>query len=610
MKTFIQTILLLTIVVNLSAQKTIDRIEPPFWWTGMKNTEVQLMVYGNKIAESEVTVNYDNVVVKSVDRVKNSNYLFLNLEIRKDAKPGGIEIVFKKGKKKIKHHYELKEKSERTRGFSSSDLIYLAMPDRFANGDPTNDNHKDMLEKADRENPLGRHGGDIKGVIDRLGYLKDMGITALWLNPTLENNQPKYSYHGYAITDFYNTDPRYGTNEDYKRLADELHKRDMKLIMDMIFNHCGSNHWWMKDMPADDWANTGPDYRSNFRGSSIADIHASEYDRKKMTQGWFDNHMPDMNQHNPFLAKYLIQNSIWWIEYADLDGIRMDTYPYPFKDFMAEWAKAVHEEYPDFTLLGETWLQRPAFTAYFSGNNSISGDFESGLNSTTDFPLYYATKKAFNDGDGWTSGLSSIYYILAQDFLYGNAYNNVIFLDNHDLDRYFSSVGKDLKKLKMGIGFLLTTRGIPMIYYGTEILSTGLEHEGHGHIRKDFPGGWEKDEVNAFTKDGRTKEQNEIFEYISKLAKWRKTSKAVTKGKLTHFAVDNNIYVYLRHTEGEAVMVIINNSDEHSRTLESFKYEEILKDYVMGKDIISGKSYNLKKIIINSKSILILELSN
>lgn len=574
----------------------------------MQQKTFQILIHGDKIAQSKVKINSDKVKLLKVNKVENKNYLFLDVEVQENATAGTFDIIFTNGKILTKYPYELKEKSNRKRGFSSEDLIYLIMPDRFANGNPKNDNSKEILEKANREDPNGRHGGDIQGVINHLDYIQNLGATALWLNPTIENNNPKYSYHGYAITNYYKTDPRSGTNADYKKLADELHKKNMKLIMDMIFNHCSINHWWMKDLPMKNWANTNANYRSNFRGSTVVDIHASQEDLKHMTQGWFDGHMPDLNQHNPYLATYLIQNSLWWIEFADLDGIRMDTQPYPFKDFMSDWAEHVHKEYPDFTLLGETWLQKPAFTAYFSGDNPISGNYNSHLNSTTDFPLYYATRDAFNQNDGWTEGLSRIYYVLAQDFLYGNANNNVIFLDNHDLDRYFTSVGEDINKLKMGLAFLLTSRGIPMLYYGTEILTTGHEHDGHGHIRTDFPGGWKEDKTNAFTKEGRTKEQNEIYNYIKTIADWRKTNKAITEGKLLHFVPENNVYVYFRYTNEKAVIILLNNNNTEKRTVDCKRFNEILKDYKIGTDIISGKTFNLDKIKINKKSALIIEL--
>jgi len=512
MKKLITIVLLLSITTIFAQNINLQRVEPPNWWTGMNNRHLQLMIYGKNISKTDVVINSEKATLKVVSKVQNPNYLFLDINIKKNATPGKFDILFNiKGKTKARYTYQLAQKPNRKRGFSQSDLIYLLMPDRFANGNPSNDfpsfEYLESLEKPDRNNPDGRHGGDIQGVINHLDYIKNLGITALWLNPTLENNNPSFSYHGYAITDFYKTDPRMGTNSDYKKLSDELHKNNMKLIMDMIFNHCSENHWWMKDLPSDDWVNTNKNFHTNYRGSTIMDSHASKSDYKKMTEGWFVSSMPDLNQHNPFLANYLIQNSIWWINYADLDGIRMDTYPYPFKDFMSDWAERVHHEFPDITLLGETWLHKVPYTAYFQANSSISGNYNSHLDCITDFPLYYATKAAFNEKEGWKEGLLRIYNIFAQDFLYAKPENNVIFLDNHDLDRYFSDMGKDLNKFKLGITVLLTARGIPVLYYGDEILKTGFEYQGHGHIRTDFPGGWKDDKLNAFTKEGRKEEQ-------------------------------------------------------------------------------------------------------
>ncbi|MCF6185215.1 MAG: glycoside hydrolase family 13 protein [Bacteroidales bacterium] len=617
MKKSILILFLFTTISLFSQQVDLRKIEPPNWWINMNNSKLQLMVYGKNISLTDVVINSKKIILKKVSKVQNPNYLFVDLEIQKDAKPGNFDILFKtRNKTKAKYTYKLAEKPSRKRGFSSSDLIYLLMPDRFANGNPENDNPKKdfpsfkNLESLNRQNPDGRHGGDIQGIIKNLDYIQDLGATALWINPTLENNNPSYSYHGYAITDFYKTDPRMGTNADYKKLSDELHKKNMKLIMDMIFNHCSENHWWMKDLPSDDWINTNKNYHTNYRGSTIMDPHASQYDKKKFSEGWFVSSMPDLNQHNPFLANYLIQNSIWWINYADLDGIRMDTYPYPFKDFMQKWAIRLHNEFPDITLLGETWLHKVPYTAYFSGNSPISGNYNSHLDCITDFPLYYATKAAFNEKEGWNEGLLRIYNIFAQDFLYAKPENNVIFLDNHDLDRYFSDVGENMNKFKLGITVLLTARGIPVIYYGTEILKTGFEHEGHGHIRTDFPGGWKEDKINAFTETGRTKKQNEAFNFVRKLAKYRKTSKPLTEGKFLHFIPENNVYVYFRYTKNKAVMILLNNNDTEKRTVNCKRFSEILNSYKTGTDIFTGKIYNLDKIELNKKSALILELKN
>ena len=602
---------LLFATTSLFAQKiNLQKVEPPNWFVGMENTHLQLLVYGKNISKTDVVINSEKAELKVVSKVQNPNYLFLDIDISKDAKPGNFNILFKlKGKTKAKYSYQLSEKPKRKRGFSQSDFIYLLMPDRFANGNPDNDSADGLLEKINRSNPDGRHGGDIQGVINHLDYIQNIGVTALWLNPVLENNNPSYSYHGYAITDFYKTDPRIGTDEGYKQLSDELHKRKMKLIEDMIFNHCSENHWWMKDLPTDNWVNTNKDFHTNYRGSTITDPHASQSDYKKMTEGWFVSSMPDLNQHNPFLANYLIQNSIWRILTYDLDGIRMDTYPYPFKDFMSEWAQRLHAEFPDITLLGETWLHKVPYTAYFQANSPISGNYNSHLDCITDFSLYYATKAAFNEKEGWEEGLLRIYNIFAQDFLYANPENIVIFLDNHDLDRYFSDVGEDMNKFKMGICVLLTARGIPVLFYGDEILKTGFEYQGHGHIRTDFPGGWKTDKKNAFTKEGRTEKQNEAFNFIKKIADFRKTSKALTEGKLLQFIPENNTYVYFRYTDNEAVMIMLNNNDTESRTISCSRFSEILKNYNTGKNIISGKKYEkLDNITINKKSTIIIKL--
>lgn len=606
-------IFLSVLMINfaLYAKKTETvKVEPPNWWIGMENKELQLLVYSKDIALTEVKIESDLVELKKINKVENQNYLFIDLVIKDDVASGSFDILFYTGKKlTAQYTYELKNKTDQTRGFSSEDVVYLLMPDRFANGDVTNDSKEETLEKADRKNKDGRHGGDIAGILDNLDYIKDLGITALWVNPLLENNSLLYSYHGYAITDFYKTDSRFGTNEDYKKLVDECHSRGMKYIMDMVFNHCGVNHWWIKDLPEKTWLNNDEKFLTNFRGETVIDPHISNYDSYRMVSGWFVPTMPDLNQNNQYLATYLIQNSIWWIEFLGLDGIRMDTQPYAYKDFMSTWAARVHLEYPDFTLLGETWLQEVPFTAYFQSGNPISGDYDSGLDCVTDFPLYYAVKDGLNEEESWTGGILKCFYTIAQDFLYADAYKNVIFLDNHDLERFYTSVHEDFNKFKMGVGYLMTTRGIPVVYYGTEILMTGYEHMGHGYIREDFPGGWANDSVNAVTQVGLNDTQKEALSYMKTLSNWRKTNKAVTEGKLTHFLPENNVYVFFRHTDNEAVMVLMNNNNNESRTVDCERFNEFLKDYTSGKDVVTGEIYNkLEKIEIDKKSILIIEL--
>ncbi len=611
MKKYIYTLLLISLISSLFAQKiNLERIEPPNWWAGMKNSHLQLLLHGENISLANIEISSERAKLKSVTKVKNPNYLFLDIDISPDTTHGSFNIIFEKDGKEIGcYNYILESKKIRKRGFSSADVIYLLMPDRFANGNPDNDNMPGMSEKADRNNPDGRHGGDIKGISEHLDYIKDLGMTALWINPLVENNNPKYSYHGYGMTDFYKTDPRFGTNQDYLNLAHDIHKKDMKLIMDMVFNHIGESHWWIKDVPMPDWFNHDKNFKTSYRAATVADTHASDYDLEQMTAGWFVETMPDLNQHNPFLAKYLIQNSIWWVETADLDGIRMDTQAYPYKDFMAEWALQIKAEYPDLTLLGETWLPYIAYTAYFSRNSPVSGNYNSHLDCVTDFPLRYAFEDAFNEDNGWKTGLAKFYYTFGRDFLYGNAYNNVTFLDNHDVTRFFSSVKEDVRAQKMGIAILLTARGIPMFYYGTEILFSGLEHDGHGQIRKDFPGGWKDDKINAFTGKGLSKSEKETLDYTKKIALWRQNNKAVAEGKFMHFVPENDVYVYFRYTDNEAVMVLVNNHKSENRTINGTRFNEILKDYSSGLEITSGKNIpNLTEFNIPAKTVLIIEL--
>ena len=591
----------------------IDRVDPPYWWTGMKNHHLQLMVHGNRLAETSPVVNYPGVKLESVLHVQSPNYLFINLIIETDAKPGKVTISFMKGKKTVVSlPYELKQRDASLgshEGFDASDVIYLLMPDRFANGDTTNDDVAGMLEKADRNNPNGRHGGDIKGIEDHLDYLSDLGATAVWINPLLENNQPAYSYHGYAMTDFYKVDPRFGSNNDYIILVQEAHKKGLKVIQDMVFNHCGTNYFWKDDLPTNDWYNQWPGFtRSNYRGGVVTDPHASKSDYKKMVAGWFDTSMADLNQDNELVANYLIQNSIWWIESTGLDGIRQDTYPYPYKDFMAQWMLRVLEEYPDFNVVGEAWLSYPVSVAYWMENDRNFDGYHSHLTNVFDFPLMYAISKAFNEQEGWSTGTAELYEIISQDFVYSYPENLVLFADNHDGDRLFSKLGEDLNKFKLAMAFLMTTRGIPQIYYGTEILMTGLEHNGHGDIRKDFPGGWPGDALDAFTETGRTKEQNEAFNYLKTLMNWRKDKAVIHHGKLTHYIPQDGVYVYFRYTDNESVMVLLNNTDK-AKTVDGKRFKDNLSGYTKGHSVIDGKKVeNLQSITVPAKSPLIIEL--
>ena len=582
-----------------SLAKPLDelRVEPPFWWAGMKYDKLQLLVHGKDISGLKVMINYPGITIQDQVSVENPNYLFLNLLLDQNLKPGAFEILLTaKGKIVKSYRYEIRQRetgSAGRKGFTPADVVYLLMPDRFANGDPANDNMPGMLEQADRSKPLGRHGGDIAGIRQHLDYMKDLGITAIWPNPLLENNNIAESYHGYAITDFYKVDPRFGTNADYRAMVEEAHSKGLKVIMDMIFNHCGINHWFINDLPMKNWIHQFPEYtRSNFRAESLTDPYASEADKNRMLQGWFDKHMPDLDQRNPFLREYLIQNSIWWIEFAGLDGIRVDTQPYPYKEMISEWTKRVDHEYPDFNIVGEAWLQKESMTAYYQKDAIVGDGYNSGMQSVTDFPLYNAMTSAFTENEGWSEGMARLYYVLSQDFLYANPGYVLTFLDNHDLNRYYNSIGNDLPALKMALTFLLTTRGIPQIYYGTELLMDGNAGVSHGDIRKDFPGGWPGDTINAFIPQGRTGKQNEVVSYMQKLLNWRKGNVAVTQGGLKHFIPENGVYVYFRKAGDQTVMVVINRN-EQEKLVKMDRFAECTHGYTSGFDVVYGRSVSL-----------------
>lgn len=613
MKFFIIILLFCISGFSVFAEKgTIDRVEPPFWWAGMKSNQLQLMVHGDNIAGSTVVIEYPGVSVQSVASPENPNYLFVNLDLATDVKPGEFDLVFSKNKKLINYKYELKarEKGSAARiGFNSSDVIYLITPDRFANGNPNNDNVEGMKETANRADYNGRHGGDIQGMINSLDYLEEMGFTSIWVNPVLENNMTQVSYHGYSTTGFYKVDSRYGSNEEYLQLKTELEKRGMKLIMDMIFNHCGSEHWWLNDMPSKDWFNYYPDYKiTNHRRTVNQDPHASDIDKKIMADGWFVPTMPDLNQNNPFMANYLIQNAIWWTEHARLDGIRMDTYPYPDKKLMAEWTKRMLEEYPHFNMVGEEWSTNPAIVSYWQKGKLNADGYTSWLPGLMDFPLHNSVVTGLNEKEDWGTGLIKIYEGLANDFQYPDAGKLVIFPDNHDMSRIYTQLNENDKLLKLATTFFLTTRGIPQIFYGTEILMKNPGTGEHGVIRSDFPGGWVGDKINAFTGEGLSEKQKETQEYFKKIMNWRKNQPVIHTGKLKHYPPENGIYVYFRYNDTESVMVILNKNDE-GKNLNTEHFKESLLGYTSGTDIISGmKMNNLEKINVPGGAAMIIEL--
>ena len=615
MKQLLLSIICLIFLSNIYASKPeLNRVEPMFWWAGMKHPGLQLMVHGDQISKTDVNIDYPGVRIVSVSKVENPNYLFIDLNISKKTKPGIFDINFMLNEKIVQQYkYELKARKNglaQREGFNNSDVIYLITPDRFVNGDPSNDAVEGMKEQPNRADRDGRHGGDIRGIINSLDYIEDMGFTAVWLNPVLENNMTRTSYHGYSTTDFYKVDPRYGSNDEYTELSNELKKRGMKLIMDMIFNHCGSEHWWMDDMPMPDWINNYPEYKiTSHRRTVNQDPHASDIDKHDMNDGWFVPSMPDLNQNNPFMETYLIQNSIWWIEYAGLAGIRQDTWPYPDKNMMARWTKYVLEEYPDFNIVGEEWSMNPAIVSYWQKGKINNDGYRCFLPSLMDFPLQNAVSQGLKTSEQWGAGLIQVYESLANDFLFPDPENLVIFPDNHDMSRFFVQVNRDTTLARLGIAFFLTTRGIPQIYYGTEIL---MSHPGeaHGDIRADFPGGWQGDKINAFTGEGLTPGQKQMQEYVRKITTWRKTNPAVHNGLLKHFVPQFGVYVYFRYNESNTVMVILNKND-HETNLTTNRFSEVMSGFKSGTEIITSKTItDLNEIHIPAKAAMIIKLNN
>ena len=571
---------------------TIDHIEPSFWWAGMKNRDLQIMVHAKDIAFLRPKINTPGIRLVNVIQTSNRNYLFLNLEIQPTVKPQTFSIDFLKDEKVVfSHPYTLKERKENSaarQGFSTADVLYLITPDRFANGDPSNDNHPDMREKSNRSFKGGRHGGDIEGIIKNLDYIKSTGFSAIWLNPVLENNQTEYSYHGYSITDFFKVDPRFGSNDSYLDLVKNCHEKRLKVIMDMIVNHCGSFHWWMNDLPDTDWINFDNKFvNTTHQKPVIQDVHASEYDKKMFTDGWFVETMPDLNQKNKLLATYLIQNAIWWIEYADIDGIRMDTYPYPDKDFMSDWTCAVMAEYPGFNIVGEEWSENPAIVAHWLKGKVNPNGYSSCLPGAMDFPIQGALRKSLTNNNWYP-----LYETLSMDFLYPDANSLVVFPDNHDMSRLYSQVRENLDLFNLGLTYMLTTRGTPQIYYGTEILMSNPGTDDHGIIRSDFPGGWQGDQKNGFSNVGLSSKQIETKSHIQKLLKWREKKGVIHHGKMMHFVPENNIYVYFRYDNDEKVMVVLSlNNKDVSLDLKRFK--EMLPNSFSATEIISGTNMEL-----------------
>jgi glycosidase len=608
-KLFIGVFFALSIAIQA---QDLHKIEPESWWVGMQMNTVEFMVYGKDI--SELIAESKTLEVQKSVGLESPNYLFVTAKIPADARIGDHTFVFRntKGKKigRLMVHIGAREEGSAARkGFSSADFIYLLTPDRFRNGDPRNDYVKGMLEGPNRELKGGRHGGDLAGVIESLDYFKHLGVSSLWLNPVLENDMPSYSYHGYAMTDLYAVDPRYGSNGLYKELADKAKEKGIGLIMDQVANHIGSSHPWMADLPSEDWVNQWPEFtQTNHMKVSRFDPHAAEVDRKQFTDGWFVETMPDLNQRNEKLARYLIQNSIWWVEYLGLHGIRMDTWSYPEKQFLANWTKAVLDEYPNFNIVGEEWVSDPSLISYWQAGTAKMDDYTTYLPSVMDFPLQSALIEGLKGESGWRSSMTKIYESLTNDYMYGDVNNIMIFPDNHDMSRIYTQLDEDYDKWKMAMAFLFTTRGTLQFYYGTEILMGNPGTEDHGIIRSDFPGGWEGDPINAFTGEGLTAQQKEAFAYIQSLAHLRRESCALNMGTLLHYIPQNEVYVYFRTFEDEHKMIVLNrNSEEVS--LDLSRFQQGLEDFSAAIEVWTGETTSLEETLtIAPMGALILDL--
>lgn len=591
----------------------VDRIEPLNWWVGMKNPNVQVLLYGNNISKKSVSINYPGVVIIKQNQVENPNYLFLDLQINHEAQAGQVPLVLKeKGKKDITKNFELKTRDESKRslqGVDASDFIYLIMPDRFANADPSNDRIKGMADQTlNRDSMYYRHGGDLQGIINHLDYLQELGVTALWLNPVLTNDQPTTSYHGYANTESYYVDPRFGGNEAYRKLIEECHKRGIKMVQDLVHNHFGTEHFTVKDMPMKDWVHQWDTFtKTNYREQVHMDPYAAKVDQDIMRNGWFDRHMPDMNQHNPYVKNYITQSHIWWIEEMGIDGFRLDTYAYNDLDFMAEWGKAIDAEYPKMTYFGETWVHGIPNQAYFTKADKINQGIDTKLQGVTDFQAYWAINEALNGKFGWMDGVVRLYNTFASDFMYEDPYRNVVFLDNHDLSRFLSVVGEDFNKFKSGIAWLLTTRGIPQLYYGTEILMKNFANPD-GLVREDFPGGWPNDKSNKFTANGRTPKENEAFNFVKTIANYRKNNPVLQDGKMLQYIPENGVYVYFRYNTDKSVMVVMNSNQEAIK-LDTKRFSQGIGANKKALNIVSGDLLSdIQEINVPAQTTLLLEL--
>lgn len=591
----------------------IDRVEPPFWWQGFRNHELQLLVNGDAIGELTPGVDYDGVTISRVEHGDSPNYLFVYLDVSSSADPGTFDIVFTGEERMLSYAYELREKNPdpgHTAAFGAADVVYLITPDRFANGNDSNDSVEGYEDELDRDDDYGRHGGDIEGVSQHLDYISNMGFTQIWLNPILENAMPEASYHGYAITDFYTVDPRFGSNEVYREFVAAARKQGIGVIMDMVVNHSGSNNWWMDDLPTKSWINI-PETRASTSHARTTnqDPYSSEYDKAEFADGWFADTMPDLNQRDPLFADYLIQNAIWWIEYVGLAGIRQDTYPYPDKHFMAEWTRRIMEEYPDFNMVGEEWSPSPAIVSYWQRGKKNHDGYVSSMPSLMDFPLQLKLAEALSaDEPSWGSVWTPVYEMLGHDFLYPDPFNLMIMPDNHDMSRIYTQLDEDFERFRMAIVFYLTMRGIPQIYYGTEILMSHPGTDSHGAIREEFPGGWADHEKNAFTGKGMSNKELAAQEFMRKILQWRKNSEVIHNGKLMQYAPIGNIYAYFRYDDDDTVMVVFNRGEE-AESVDLTRFRECLGQSRQASDVVTGEPFDLSSSLeIEPRTVLLLEI--
>ncbi len=590
----------------------IERVEPPCWWAGM-NTPLQIMVYGRDLKGSRVTVSGGGVTVRKVTYGDSPDYLFIDVDIPGAGAEGRYTFEITKGGDRRSFEYEILKRrrgSASRRSYSSADLVYLIMPDRFADGDPSIDSTPDTAENADRGKPDGRHGGDLQGVIDHLDYLVDLGVTTLWLTPPQLDDEPEASYHGYAAADYYKVDPRFGDNELYRELVRQAHRRGLKVIMDAVPNHCGTAHWWMSNLPMKGWVHDREAFpASNYRLAALTDPNASPEDFRQCYEGWFAPSMPDMAIENPYVLQYLLQVYVWWIEWADLDGLRVDTFPYNEKYAIARWTRMLLDEYPNLRIVAECWESSPAITSYWEGASPNADGYSSNLPSVMDFPLQSAFSSGLaKDSEGWNDGVNAIYATLAHDFLYADPLSLLIFLDNHDISRFADDLGGNVERIKLGLTLLATLRGIPQMTYGTELMFRSSDTSlGDVGARIDFPGGWKGDRRNLFTGKRRTKKETDVYRHARKLFNWRKTSRAVHRGRTMQYLPHRNSYAFFRYLPGEAVFVFINGSDQ-PRPVEWGRYTERTAGFTAGTNILDGSTVRVgRELTVPARSSLVVE---